>query len=123
MNILLVGVNSGFPRFEQALIAAGAKVCCSGSGRSADELIGDGGYAAVVVAAALADGDGLDFVQQCAKKYPLINFALESELEGDAFHEATEGLGLFMQLSADPDKEEAQQMLEILSKINGLMAS
>ncbi len=114
--------NAGFIHLEQALTASGVDITRCDSGRRADELIGCNSYAAVAVDISLTDGDGLAFVQQCARKYPLVNFALASGLDAETFHETTEGLGIFMQIPVDADAADARQMLALLDKITGLMA-
>ncbi len=121
MNILLVAREASLSPFEQTLVIAGAEVTCCGAGRSAEEMICENNYAAVAVDEHLLDGEGLDFVRQWTKKYPLVNFALVSDQPADDFHEITEGLGIFMQLHPHPDEKEAEQMLGLLSKINCLM--
>ncbi len=121
MAILLVGNDGDFSRFDLALAICGAEVTCCGEGRSAGELICENNYAAVAVDANLTDGKGLDFVRRWAKEYPLTNFALVSDMAADDFHEATEGLGLFMQIAPGLDEKEAERMLELLSKIHWLM--
>ncbi len=123
MNILLVAKDEGLLSLQQALAAFGAEITRCDAGRSAGELICKNNYAAVAVDVDLVDGNGLYFVRQWAREYPLVNFALVSDLSADDFHEITEGLGVFMQLSSDSDKEEAGKMLEILRKINGLLQS
>ncbi len=77
----------------------------------------------VVAATELADTDGLSFINDVAKKYPLINTALMSTLSPEDFHEETEGLGVFMQISGKPDQQQAQQMLKSLDSINALLDS
>ncbi len=123
INILLVAKDKGLLSLQQALAVSGAEITRCDGGRSAEELICKNNYAAVAVDANLADGNGLYFVRQWAREYPLVNFALVSDLSAGDFHETTEGLGVFMQLSSDSDEEEAGKMLEILRKINGLLQS
>ncbi len=75
----------------------------------------------VVVGSKLGDCDSLDFVKTLMKQNPLVNCAMVSEMDHDAFHEATEGYGLFMQVPVNPGQEDAQKMVELHNSITGLM--
>lgn len=123
MEVLLVGKESNFSTFRSALAEHEIAVTSCTTSAGVRSLLQTNSYAAVVVDAVLEDGDGLAFLQQFAKEYPLINCAFVSDLDPGEFHEVTEGLGLFMQLPPVPGKKEAKQMVEILEKINNLMRS
>jgi hypothetical protein len=45
-----------------------------------------------------------------------------SSLSPEDFHEATEGLGVFMQLPVDPGAEEAGKMMQLFESISALLA-
>ena len=75
----------------------------------------------VVVGAKLTDCESLDFVKALMKQSPLVNCAMVSDLDHHAFHEATEGYGLFMQLPVNPGAEDAVKMVELHQSITGLM--
>ena len=77
----------------------------------------------VVVGKTAGDETSLDFVKTLMKRHPLVNCAMVSSLAHDDFHEATEGYGLFMQLTEKPDVDQAHKMVEILNSIMGLMNS
>ncbi len=91
------------------------------SGQQALALVGQEKIDVVVVAEELSDSDGLSFVKDLTKKYPLINCAMISSLPHDEFHEETEGLGVFMQLPLNPGAKETEQMMGLLESINVLM--
>ncbi len=74
-------------------------------------------YDVVFAAEDLADTTGLEFISRIVEINPFINTALVSSLSSEDFHEATEGLGVFMQLPVNPDPESARQMLNLLNKI------
>jgi CheY-like chemotaxis protein len=93
------------------------------SGEEVFEAARNGQVDVVVAAADLGDGDGHSFIEQVAKKLPLINSALISPLRPDEFHEKTEGLGVFMQLPENPGSQEAKKMMELLDSINVLFSS
>lgn len=68
----------------------------------------------LVVDERLGKISGLDFVRAVVSTYPMINCALVSPLSHEDFHEASEGLGVFMQLPVAPGAEEATRMMELL---------
>lgn len=75
----------------------------------------------VIAAEELSDSDGLTFVKKLIYRKPTIHCALVSPLSPDEFHEATEGLGLFMQLPVKPGASEAAQMMGLLKSIDALL--
>ena len=52
---------------------------------------------------------------------PLVNTAIVGEQSKKEFHEATEGLGVLMQLPRHPQERDAEALLAILDKISGLL--
>lgn len=77
----------------------------------------------VVMDEQLADTEVLPFVKELVRQQPLINCAMVSTLAADDFHQATEGLGIFMQLPVNPGGKEAAKMLQVLRSIGALMAN
>jgi DNA-binding response OmpR family regulator len=75
----------------------------------------------VIVDEQLDDMDGIAFIKQVVKVNPLVNTALVSGLTADEFHEATEGLGVLMQLPSHPREIDAEALLTVLAKIGALM--
>ncbi len=75
----------------------------------------------VIVDEQLGDMDGIAFVKQLVKINPMINTAIVSALSADQFHEATEGLGVLMQLPKEPQEKDAETLLAILEKIGALL--
>ena len=75
----------------------------------------------VIVDEQLNDMSGIAFINQMIKVSPLANTALVSTLAADEFHEATEGLGVLMQLPLQPQKKDAEALLAVLEKIGVLM--
>lgn len=74
-------------------------------------------------------GDRLDgttpmaLIMEVTKKFPLINTAMISNLPHDAFHDSTEGLGVFMQLPTIPDGATAVEFFEKLGRIQFLLGA
>ena len=75
----------------------------------------------VIVDEQLDDMSGIEFVEQFVKVNPLANTAIVGSLPEDEFHEATEGLGVLMQLPPRPQERDAENLLAILAKISGLL--
>lgn len=124
-NILVVNKESAsLADFTAELLKTeGLNVVQATAGEEALTLIDEGKAEVVVAGDELADGLALDFVKKLMKNHPLVNCAMVSSLSPDDFHEATEGLGLFMQLSERPGAEEAKQMLDLLNSIHVLMGT
>jgi DNA-binding NarL/FixJ family response regulator len=101
----------------------GVEVLRAVSGAEAMAIVAVKPVNTIVVDATLADGPGLTFVQKFTKVQPLTNCALVSSLSPEDFHEATEGLGVFLQLPSAPGAADAENMLQILKKIEVLLAS
>lgn len=101
---------------------AGITVGKCSSGKEALDLVVNNKIDVVVATEELSDGDGITFIKNLTKKQPLINSALVSVLPPADFHEATEGLGVFMQLPLNSGAPEAEQMLRLLESINVLLA-
>lgn len=77
----------------------------------------------VIVDEQLDDMSGIDFVKQLVMVNPLVNTAIVGELPKKDFHEATEGLGVLMQLPRHPQERDAEDLLDLLAKISGLLQS
>jgi DNA-binding response OmpR family regulator len=75
----------------------------------------------VIVDEQLDDMSGIAFINQAVKVNPLVNTALVSALAAGDFHEATEGLGVLMQLPSHPREKDAEELLATLAKIGALM--
>ena len=75
----------------------------------------------VIVDEQLDDMSGIDFVHQFVKVNPLANTAIVGSLPEAEFHEATEGLGVLMQLPPRPQEADAESLLAVLAKISGLI--
>ena len=76
----------------------------------------------VVAAEQLGDMSGLEFAGKLVALNPMVNCALVSALDDSDFHEASEGLGILVQLPPDPDESGAAELLQKLDKIKGFEA-
>ncbi|MBM9614231.1 hypothetical protein JWJ90_08000 [Desulfobulbus rhabdoformis] len=77
----------------------------------------------VIVDEQLDDMSGIEFVKQFVNVNPLANTAILGSLPDGEFHEVTEGLGVLMQLPPQPGKQDAENLLAVLAKISGLLAT
>jgi DNA-binding response OmpR family regulator len=75
----------------------------------------------VLVDEQLDDMSGIAFVKQLVRINALVNTAIVSALSAEEFHEATEGLGVLMQLPIAPREKDAEALLAILEKIGTLL--
>jgi DNA-binding NtrC family response regulator len=124
LSILLVGKNPEALAnlADQLSLREGIAVSRASFGKEAWDILGKSKVDVVVTDEKLADGDALPFIKDLTKQKPLINCAMVSSLSPEDFHEATEGLGVFMQLPVDPGAEEALKMMQLLESINALLA-
>lgn len=123
LSILLVGKDPhALARFAFELSQKeGITVRRAASGKEVRRILGNSRVDVVVTDEELADRGALPFVHELTKQYPLINCAMVSILAPKDFHEATEGLGVFMQLPVDPGAEEAGKLVQLLESIDALM--
>jgi hypothetical protein len=60
---------------------------------------------------------GLEFIEKVISRKPMVNCAAVTSLLPADFHEASEGLGILMQLPARPGPEQAEKLLSQLKTI------
>jgi DNA-binding response OmpR family regulator len=75
---------------------------------------------AVIIDDNLLDMPGFDLVRRLLPINALINTAVISDLSAEAFHEASEGLGIMVQLPPTPAKSEALAVLARLKRMASL---
>jgi hypothetical protein len=68
----------------------------------------------------ITDDQNLIVLKGIIMQYPLLNFGIISPRSTDAFHEATEGYGILMQLSFPPTKEDGMTFLAKLESLAAL---
>ena len=93
------------------------------SGRQALKELQEQPVDLVVVDEDVGDMPGLRFIEQLVAANPLINCALVSSLSKEAFHEASEGLGILMQLPPRPSTVDGDRLIAHLNRIRGLAGS
>lgn len=72
---------------------------------------------AMVIDQELGDMQGIDLVPQLLQIDAFVNIALISEQSEAVFHEATEGLGILMQLPPHPDAQAADDFSKRLTGV------
>ena len=84
------------------------------SGSKALSIIDAKHFDLVVIDETLSDMTGLSFAKKLVSVNPIINCALVSSLSPEDFHNASEGLGIIMQLPPLPNNEDARKLFEHL---------
>lgn len=74
----------------------------------------------VVADERLGDMTGLAFVEKLVKVNPMINCATVSALSKSDYHEASEGLGILLQLPVGPNRADGKALMAVLEKILGV---
>jgi CheY-like chemotaxis protein len=92
------------------------------SGKQALDMVSGKTYDLVVADEEFADMTGLEFVRKLLLVNPMINSAVVGRLSEEDFHEASEGLGVLMQLPLFPGDTEAEDLMRCLKKIRHLTA-
>ncbi|MFC1577457.1 response regulator [Thermodesulfobacteriota bacterium] len=87
------------------------------SGGDALSMIAQRDFNLVVTDENLGDMTGLEFIKNVVSQNPMVNCAAVSTLLPEDFHEASEGLGILMQLPVRPKPEYAKELLEHLKSI------
>jgi two-component SAPR family response regulator len=118
MKVLLVSSErANFSNLENALTENEAVVTRVRSGQDVILEIADRPYDLVIADEHLSDMTGLELARKAVLINPMVNFSVVSRLSQEDFHEASEGLGILMQLSVDPGSEEADILLKNLKSI------
>lgn len=118
-TILVSADPSRLVDLEAALKEQGAATRWARSGREALETIMAAPVDLIVADDDLGDMDGLSLIHRVVVDNPSINCALVSALAPEAFHAASEGLGILMQLPPAPSATDAERLMERLGQITG----
>ena len=92
----------------------------AGSAKEALGLVSEKKMDFVIADEGLGDKTGLELIADIVSINPMITCAVVSGLTPEAFHEASEGLGIMAQLPTHPDKEHAESLLHQLRQIKNL---
>ena len=91
------------------------------SGQEALEAISDNPVDLVIVNKNIGDMTGIEFMKKLLPINPMINCAAVSPLAPEEFHEASEGLGVLMQLPVSPGRLDAENLLQRLNDLKNLL--
>jgi two-component SAPR family response regulator len=91
------------------------------TGQEALEAISGNPVDLVVVNENIGDMTGIEFLKKLLPINPMINTAAVSPLAPEEFHEASEGLGVLMQLPVSPGKLDAENLLQQLNALKNLL--
>lgn len=80
-----------------------------------------GGIDLVVVGQSLTDTSPVECITRLVRQNAMISCAMISAMEQDAFHEATEGLGILMQLPPNPSGDDAALLLDKVESLYSLL--
>jgi CheY-like chemotaxis protein len=124
LKILLVSPDKGsLSGLASAWAESGAvDLMWAESGKMALGIAAETAIDLVVTDERLGDMTGLEFAGKLLAVNPMINCASVNHLPPEAFHEASEGLGLMAQLPVHPGKEHAEELLQRLKYIKSLTA-
>jgi predicted Fe-Mo cluster-binding NifX family protein len=106
-----------FAAMQEVIQARNGSVAWATSGLQALEILQKTPADLVVVDENLGDMPGLTFVERLVAVNPMINSALVSSLSEKKYHEASEGLGVLMQLPIKPDRGDAERLMDRLNQI------
>ena len=121
IRILIAGRDRlSMSAFKTALDESDAQTTCLESGRKALSMVSEKVFDLLVTDENLGDMTGLELIESVVTKQPMLNCAAVSSLSPGDYHEASEGLGILMQLPVEAGKKEADQLLEHLKKIQAL---
>lgn len=118
MQILLtIETLASMPVFKTALEENGAQVTCLDSGQQTLVAVSEKQFDLLVADETLGDMSGLELIESVIMSQPMLNCAVVSSLSMEDYHEASEGLGVLMQLPSAPGREEADALMKHLNKL------
>ena len=124
MNKILLVTSESEPFFEFAKVLKkkdDVELTRAATGQEALEAISDHPVDLVIVNENIGDMTGIEFMKKLLPINPMINCAAVSPLPPEEFHEASEGLGVLVQLPVSPGKLDAENLLKRLNDIKNLL--
>lgn len=122
-QLLFVTANkTHFADLPAGIESLGGTISWAVSGRQALEIMGKEHVDLVLADENLGDMKGLAFVERVVSTNPMINCALVSTLSKADYHEASEGLGILMQLPPEPRRADGERLMAHLNQILNLSA-
>lgn len=123
-QVLLVTTDrNNFSDLAQGLDLPNGAIQWASSGDQALDIIKNQAMDLVVADEQLGDMTGLAFVEKLVKVNAMINCAAVSSLSKSDYHEASEGLGILMQLPTHPSQSDGKALIDYLKKVLGFTAA
>ncbi len=118
IHVLLVNRDkSVFNEFKTAFLENKITTVWTNSAQNALSRLSKEKFDLFITEEQLPDMTGKELIEQVLFKNAMMNCVVLSELPHKEFHEAYEGLGVLMQFPLVPGKEQAQNLLDHLSRI------
>jgi two-component SAPR family response regulator len=120
--LLVTPDKESFHDFTFALIKNNdVELSLASTGQEALALLSESPVDLVIVDESVGDITGIGFMKKLLSINPMINCAAVSPLSHEAFHEASEGLGVLAQLPVAPGKPDAENLLMRLKDLKILL--
>jgi two-component SAPR family response regulator len=116
VTLLLVSNNRNFIS-SVSEYSEKTEILRANSGNEALDMIVNKTINLVIIDESLGDMTGLEFAKKLISINPMVDCAVVSSLSSKDYHEASEGLGLIMQLPVKPEKRHLEQLLLQANKI------
>ena len=116
-HLLVTPDRSNFTDLSLAIEARGGFINWAASGHQALAILSQTTVDLVVADETLGDMTGLEFIKRVVAVNPMVNCAAVSSLSKAAYHEASEGLGLLMQLPPSPGEAEGERLMASLNQV------
>jgi two-component SAPR family response regulator len=116
-HLLVTPDRSSFADLSLAIEARGGFISWADSGQQALASLSQTNVDLIVADETLGDMTGLEFLKRVIAVNPMVNCAAVSSLSKEAYHEASEGLGLLMQLVPNPGKADSERLMANLNRI------
>jgi two-component SAPR family response regulator len=121
--LLVTSEKEPFSKFDKVLKQKDdVELSRAATGQKALETLSNNPVDLVIVNENIGDMTGIEFMKKLLSINPMINCAAVSPLSSDEFHEASEGLGVLVQLPVDPGELEAEDLLKRLKHLKDLTA-
>jgi CheY-like chemotaxis protein len=121
MRALLVSIRkASLSEFAATLENLSVHLVWSETGIGALSLLGGKAFDVVIADEELPDMTGLQFAKELVSTNPMIHCAAVSSLSAEDYHEATEGLGLLLQLPVMPNRAHAEDLVKHVRNIMNL---
>jgi len=122
--LLVTSEREPFSEFAKMLKQKdGVELSWASTGQEALEAISDNPVDLVIVNENIGNMTGIEFMKKLLPINPMINCAAVSPLPPEEFHEASEGLGVLVQLPVSPGTPDAENLLKRLYDLKNLLNS